>query len=160
MPLTDPAPYHHLWARLRMLRAGFLDLPQAVDEETPLCQPMLHVPHPTDPVIWFLAEADGDLARSVGASRAAQFLLSAPDGMARLRGLIRAVPDRQGLERAWTPKDEQDFPGGLGDLEFLPLRLDVTAAVVWPMPAKGQAASFAFPAAAPVTLPAGSPSNF
>ena len=112
MPLTDPAPYHHLWARLRMLRAGFLDLPQAVDEETPLCQPMLHVPHPTDPVIWFLAEADGDLARSVGASRAAQFLLSAPDGMARLRGLIRAVPDRCGCRASGRPRWRRTFRPG------------------------------------------------
>lgn len=96
-------------------------------------RPMVHLVIPGEAALWFLAEADGDLAAEVGTGAEARHLLTGHrhDLYASLTGPIRPVPDRQGLERVWSPAAEAIFPGGMGDLDWLPLRLTVAEAAVW-----------------------------
>lgn len=96
-------------------------------------RPMVHLAVPGGDVLWFLAEADSDLTAEVGTGAEARYLLTGHrhDLFASITGPIRPVPDRQGLEAVWSPAAEAIFPGGLGDLDWLPLRLRMAEAMVW-----------------------------
>lgn len=99
-------------------------------------QPMYHLTIPGEPLIWFLAEADSDLVAAIGAGGRARYCLTGRnhDFHASLTGPIAPAPDRQGLERVWSVAAEAQFPGGLGDLEWLPLRFELAEARVWHSP--------------------------
>lgn len=121
-PVGDPHPLLRLlWQELAVVPQGLLGL----DGDIPF-QPFFHLPQPADPVIWFLTDADGDLARHVANSgpRPAQYRLTGTGHrlQAHLSGPLSSHPDRQGLQHAWTPAAERRQPGGLGDIETLPLR--------------------------------------
>lgn len=100
-------------------------------------RPMFHLTIPGEPVLWFLAEADSDLHAAIGAGATANYCLTGHrhDFHACLTGTIRPAPDRQGLERVWSVAAEARFPGGLADLDWMPLRMDMTEAAVWTSPA-------------------------
>ena len=121
-----------LWQDLAAVPAGLLGL-----EGEASFQPLFHLPEPADPVIWFLTKADSDLAKALDRPRSAIFLLTGPDlRFAQLAGGISARPDRQGLERGWTPRAETRLPGGLTDIEWLPLRFTFERARLW-LPQEG-----------------------
>lgn len=104
---------------------------------TPLpFRPMAHLVGADLSALWFLAEADTDLVRAVEGGAEAWYCLTgrAHDRYACIGGPIRTVPDRQGLERVWSITAEAMFPGGLGDIEWMPLRLDPREADVWAEP--------------------------
>lgn len=105
---------------------------------TPLpFRPMAHLLAPDLGAIWFLAETDTDLVRKVeGAGAEAWYCLigRGHDRYACLGGPIRTVPNRQGLERVWSITAEAMFPGGLADIEWMPLRMDLREADVWVEP--------------------------
>lgn len=96
-------------------------------------QPMVHLTIPGDPLMWFLAEADSDLVAALGDGGQARFCLTGRnhDFHACLTGPIRPVPDRQGLEQVWSVTAEARFPGGLADIEYIPLRFEPAEAAVW-----------------------------
>jgi len=124
-----PSDLHRLlWAELRAVETGMLGL-----EGGDTFQPLRHLPQPADPVIWFLAEADSDLARQAETAGRAHYILTGAGNRlhAHLSGPIAPRPDRQGLEKAWTPRDETWLPGGLTDIEWLPLRFHPQEARLW-----------------------------
>lgn len=100
-------------------------------------RPMAHLVGPGAGTLWFLAETDTDLVRAVEASGAQAFYCLTGrnhDRYACLSGAIRTVPDRQGLERVWSITAEALFPGGLTDIEWMPLCLKLDAADIWAEP--------------------------
>lgn len=124
-----PGDLHRLlWAELRVVESGLLGLDGGAT-----VRPLFHLPEPADPVIWFLTEADSDLARLVKADGWARYQVGGAGDrlMAHLFGPISPRPDRQGLEKAWTPRAEARMPGGLSDIEWLPLRFTPTEARLW-----------------------------
>lgn len=105
---------------------------------TPLpFRPMAHLMAPEAERLWFLAEADTDLVRAVELPGAeAWYCLTGRnhDRYACIGGPIRTVPDRQGLEKVWSITAEAMFPGGLADIEWMPLCLTPCEADVWAEP--------------------------
>lgn len=117
---------------LAMVQVGMLGIMGAGQH----LRPMYHLTIPGDPLIWFLAEADSDLVASVGSRAQARYCLTGRnhDFHASLTGPIIPAPDRQGLERVWSVAAETLFPGGLGDLEWSPLRFEPAEAAIWLSP--------------------------
>lgn len=116
-----------LWQELAAVPEGMLGL----EGETSF-QPLFHIPQPADPVIWFLIAADSDLAKALPRPRAAHYLLTGTGRLfAHLSGTIAARPDRQGLEKAWSPRAEARMAGGLTDIEWLPMRFAPETARLW-----------------------------
>ena len=116
-----------LWQELAAVPEGLLGL-----EGEASFQPLFHIPEPADPVIWFLIGADSDLAKALPQARSAQYLLTGTGRLfAHLTGTLAARHDRQGLEQAWTPRAETRVPGGLTDIEWMPLRFAPEKARLW-----------------------------
>ena len=119
-----------LAAEMGRVRVGMLGVQGSA---LPLC-PMLHLPEREVTALWFLAEADADLVKTVAAGGCCgiyAFVGADHDFYASLAGPIRTVPDRRGLETVWTDAAEARFPGGLGDIEWMPLRLELRDAALW-----------------------------
>jgi len=107
-------------------------------QDTPMpFRPMAHLVGPDPGTLWFLAGTDTDLVRAVESPGARAFYCLTGrnhDRYACLSGPIRTVPDRQGLERVWSVTAEALFPGGLADIEWMPLCLTLETADVWAEP--------------------------
>jgi general stress protein 26 len=119
-----------LFEELTRVQVGFL----GVQDPTILHpQPMVHLCSQDRPDIWFLAAADSDLVRMLGDGTRGIYCLAGynHDFHATLCGPLRPVPDRQGLEKIWSPQAERLFPGGLGDIEWTPLKLSLEEASIW-----------------------------
>ena len=100
-------------------------------------RPMAHLVAPDLGALWFLAETDTDLVRAVeqaGAEGSYCVTGRNHDRYACLHGSIRTVPDRQGLEKVWSITAEALFPGGLADIEWMPLCMTLRTADVWSEP--------------------------
>lgn len=122
-----------LLQELAIVQVGLLGL-----RDSPLpFRPMVHLLVPDSGRLWFLAETDTDFVRACEGSRAeAVYCLTGRnhDVHACLTGLIRTVPDRQGLQHAWSITAEAQFPGGLADIEWMPMCLTLREADVWRSP--------------------------
>jgi general stress protein 26 len=131
----DPAAQdlrRRLVHELAMVQAGMLGVPGSGLHP----QPMFHLTIPGEALIWFMAEADSDLLAAIGNGTAGRYLLTGHrhDLHASLCGRLTPAPDRQGLERVWSVAAETRFPGGLGDLDWVPLRFALSEAAVWASP--------------------------
>ncbi len=119
-----------LFSEMAVVQVGMLGVQGAA---LPL-QPMVHLMalHAW-PELWFLAEADSDLVKAIGPSADAVYGLTGRnhDLHACLTGPVRQAPDRRGLERVWSITAEALFPGGLSDIEWVPLHMRVAEASVW-----------------------------
>lgn len=122
-----------LMQELAVVQVGMLGV-----RDTPLpFRPMAHLVAPDLSAIWFLAETDTDLVRAVehpGAQGWYCLTGRAHDRYACIGGPIVTMPDRQGLERVWSITAEALFPGGLADIEWMPLRLTPQDVDVWAEP--------------------------
>lgn len=130
--MTDTALRRALFHELAAVQAGLLGIIGARGHP----RPMVHLAIPGKADLWFMAEADSDLTAAVGTGAAARYLLTGHrhDLFASMTGPIQPVPERQGLEQVWSPAAEALFPGGLGDPDWLPLRMHITEAAVWTTP--------------------------
>lgn len=99
-------------------------------------EPMVHLMAPSTPELWFLAEPDSDLVKAIEGSSTASYCFTGRnhDLHACLSGPVRLAPDRRGLERVWSISAEALFPGGLSNIEWTPLQVKMTEAVVWASP--------------------------
>lgn len=132
MTADETALRRALFQELVAVQAGLLGIIGAGGHP----RPMVHLAVPGGDALWFLAEADGDLTAEVGTGAEARYLLTGHrhDLFASITGPIWPVSDRQGLETVWSPAAEAIFPGGLGDLDWLPLRMRMAEAMVWTSP--------------------------
>ena len=121
-----------LFAEMAMVQVGMLGVQGAA---LPL-QPMFHLMVPSSPEMWFLAEPDSDLVKSIDGLTTGTYCLIGRDHdlHACLTGPMRLAPDRRGLERVWSISAEALFPGGLSNLEWTPLQMRIAEASVWASP--------------------------
>lgn len=122
-----------LFHELSVVQVGML----GVQGSTLPFRPMAHLTQTDGAALWFLAETDSDLVRACEAAEAEAFYCLTGrnhDRYACLAGPIRTVPDRQGLQNVWSITAEALFPGGLADIEWMPLCLTLRAADVWASP--------------------------
>lgn len=129
----DDALRRALYAELAVVQAGLLEVIGAGSHPRPMYHLSAGASAGKGAELWFLTPADSDLVAEVGQGATARFCLTGHrhDLFASLTGPIRTAPDRQGLERVWSPAAEAQFPGGLQDLEWTPLHMQPAEAAVW-----------------------------
>lgn len=121
-----------LFSEMAMVQVGMLGV-QGV--ALPL-QPMIHLMAPALPELWFLAETDSDMVKSVETAAVGVYCFTGRnhDLHACLTGPLRLAPERRGLERVWSISAEAAFPGGLSNIEWMPLQMRLAEATVWASP--------------------------
>jgi general stress protein 26 len=115
-----------LWEVIRARSLGMLSLTKSGLHS----QPVVAFLERNRNRLWFVAQGDSEMVRSVGEGGSAMFVVQDGDMLASIGGAMRIVEDRRRIERLWNATARTWHPEGLHDPRLVVLCMDCVDAEV------------------------------